>query len=84
MVYKISKSLGLPPHGAMFSTSLAKTLIEWLTDEGDTVLDIFAGSNKVGLAAEKLNRSWIAMERVADFMEVQRALFVANGISMRG
>jgi len=33
-----------------------------LTDIGDTVLDIFAGSNTTGAAAESLNRRWIAFE----------------------
>ncbi len=33
-----------------------------LTDAGDTVLDIFAGSNTTGAAAESLGRKWIAFE----------------------
>jgi site-specific DNA-methyltransferase (cytosine-N4-specific) len=33
-----------------------------LTDVGDTVSDIFAGSNTTGAAAESLGRKWIAFE----------------------
>jgi DNA modification methylase len=33
-----------------------------LTDEGDLVLDPFAGSNVVGEAAELLNRQWVSIE----------------------
>lgn len=33
-----------------------------LTDVGNTVLDIFAGSNTTGAVAERLGRKWIAFE----------------------
>jgi DNA modification methylase len=33
------------------------------TDEGDLVLDPFAGSNVTGEVAERLNRNWVAFER---------------------
>ncbi len=37
--------------------------MDFLTDPGDTVLDIFAGSNTAGSAAEKLDRRWMALEK---------------------
>ena len=37
------------------------------TDPGDIVLDIFAGSNTTGRAAEDLHRRWIAMELDEDY-----------------
>ena len=33
-----------------------------MTETGDVVLDIFAGSNTTGAVAEKLCRKWIAFE----------------------
>jgi hypothetical protein len=49
-------SAGVKPHPARFPEKLPTFFIEFLTDPGDTVLDIFAGSNTTGSAAEKLDR----------------------------
>jgi DNA modification methylase len=56
------KELGLKPHPARFPKSFADFFIKFTTDEGDTVLDPFAGSNTTGFAAETLNRNWISIE----------------------
>lgn len=42
---------------------LAKFFISFLTDEGDLVLDPFAGSNTTGATAEQMGRRWTAIER---------------------
>lgn len=36
--------------------------IKFLTNKGDLVLDIFAGSNTTGEVAEQLKRKWLAFE----------------------
>ena len=41
--------------------------VKFLTDPGDIVLDIFAGSITTGRAAEDLHRRWIAMELDQDY-----------------
>lgn len=56
------KMAGIKPHPARFPQKLPEFFIKFLTDAGDTVLDIFAGSNTTGAAAENLNRKWIAFE----------------------
>ena len=56
------KIVGAKPHPARFPQKLPEFFIRLLTDIGDTVLDIFAGSNTTGAAAESLNRRWIAFE----------------------
>jgi len=56
------KIIGVKPHPARFPQKLPEFFIKFLTDPGDVVLDIFAGSNTTGAAAEKLNRRWIAFE----------------------
>jgi site-specific DNA-methyltransferase (cytosine-N4-specific) len=56
-------SVGVKPHPARFPEKLPTFFIQFLTDPGDTVLDIFAGSNTTGSAAEKRGRHWLAFEK---------------------
>lgn len=56
------KMVGVKAHPARFPLKLPEFFIKFLTDAGDTVLDIFAGSNSTGAASEKLGRRWIAFE----------------------
>lgn len=56
------KMVGVKGHPARFPQKLPEFFIKFLTDAGDTVLDIFAGSNTTGAAAEKLGRRWLAFE----------------------
>lgn len=57
-----SKENGLKPHPARFPKRFAEFFIKFLTDEGDTVFEPFAGSNTTGYVAEQLHRKWIACE----------------------
>ena len=59
---RLCKAHNVEPHPARFPRSLPEFFIKFLTDPGDTVMDIFAGSNTTGEAAELLGRSWIALE----------------------
>jgi len=54
--------VGINGHPARFPEKLPEFFIHFLTDVGDTVLDIFAGSNTTGAVAEALGRRWIAFE----------------------
>ena len=56
------KEAEIKPHPARFPLEFPKFFIEFLTDEGDLVLDPFAGSNTTGQGAELLKRRWIAFE----------------------
>jgi DNA modification methylase len=56
------RMVGAKGHPARFPQKLPEFFIKFLTDAGDTVLDIFAGSNTTGAAAEQLGRRWIAFE----------------------
>jgi site-specific DNA-methyltransferase (cytosine-N4-specific) len=47
-----------------------------LTDEGDLVVDPFAGSNVTGEVCERLNRAWIATEIVEDYLKASTFRFV--------
>jgi site-specific DNA-methyltransferase (cytosine-N4-specific) len=50
------------PNPARFPKKIPDFFIRFLTNPGDIVLDIFAGSNTTGEAAEDNQRRWIAFE----------------------
>jgi site-specific DNA-methyltransferase (cytosine-N4-specific) len=49
-------------HPARMPRELAEFFIRFLTDEGDLVIDPFAGSNTTGATAEAHGRRWLAVE----------------------
>lgn len=55
-------------HGASMPISLPKFFIEFLTEEGDLVVDPMAGRMKVGMAAESLGRRWICTDKIFDYV----------------
>lgn len=59
---KYCKDLGIKGHPARFPSKLPEFFIKFLTNEDDLVLDIFAGSNTTGWAAQQLNRKWLSFE----------------------
>lgn len=60
--FKRCREKNISPHPARMHGGLINFFIDFLTDEGDLVLDPFAGSNTTGYCAEKLNRRWISIE----------------------
>jgi DNA modification methylase len=56
------------PHPARFPAALPEFVINLCTEEGDLVLDPFAGSNMTGNVAERLNRQWIAFELREEYL----------------
>jgi len=69
------KEAGIPIHPARFPSALPAFFLKMLTDEGDVCVDVFAGSNTTGAAAEKLGRRWIAMELLPEFLEASKFRF---------
>lgn len=59
---------GINPHPARFPWALPEFFIRMLTDQGDTVLDPFAGSCITGEVAEMLGRQWICGELQLDYL----------------
>lgn len=57
-------------HPAMFPTALASRVIRLYTDEDDIVLDPFLGSGTTAVAAIKLNRRFIGMEKAREYFNV--------------
>jgi len=64
----LCKEFGLERHPARFPADVPAFFIKMLTDEGDLVLDIFAGSNTTGFAAEALRRRWLAFDLSREYL----------------
>ena len=65
----------LPAHPARYPVELPDFFIRFLTDEGDWVMDPFAGSNATGQAAENNLRRWIAFEKEETYLQGSRFRF---------
>lgn len=62
------KEHSIKPHPARFPVELPEFFIRMLTDEKDLILDPFGGSCVTGEAAEKLNRKWICVELLEEYL----------------
>ena len=77
-----SESVNKLLHKWQQSSVEAEYCIKHLTVEGQTVFDPFLGSGTTALAALRLNRQFIGIEKDLDVMDVARANianFVADG-----
>lgn len=54
---------------------LPEFFIRFLTDPGDTVLDIFAGSNTTGKVAEREGRRWLTFEERREHVAASASAF---------
>jgi len=70
------KLLGTRGHPARFPTKLPDFFIRFLTEPGDIVLDIFAGSNATGEAAEENQRQWVAFENERRYLAESAFRFI--------
>ena len=66
----------LPVHPARFPSGIPEYFIRLLTEEGETVLDPFAGSCVTGEVAEALKRKWVCCELSEPYLKGARARFV--------
>jgi DNA modification methylase len=78
---QLCKMLDVETHPARFPMKLPLFFIQMLTDPGDTVLDIFAGSNTTGAAAESLERHWIAFEQNRMYLLASTFRFLDKEVS---
>ncbi len=60
---------GLKAHPARYPATLPEYFIRMLTDEGDFVVDPFAGSCVTGEVAERLCRKWICCDSVEEYLQ---------------
>lgn len=62
------KALDIKAHPARFPAKLPQFFIRMLTNPGDLVVDIFAGSNTTGMVAEQEGRRWKAFDERRDYL----------------
>lgn len=70
-----SKRQGISPHPARMPEQIPEFFIRFLTDEGDMIMDPFAGSNTTGAASERLRRRWISVEIDENYVNGSRIRF---------
>ncbi len=75
---RLAKEFDLKVHPARFPKALPDFFIRFLTDPGDLVLDIFAGSNTTGESAEENNRRWNSFEVDRDYAVASALRFMAD------
>ncbi len=80
---QLCKSVGISPHPARFPQKLPLFFINFLTEPGDTILDIFADSNTTGSAAETVQRQWIAFEQNLSYLAASAFRFVDDTQSIQ-
>lgn len=77
------KAIGENGHPARFPAKLPEFFIRFLTEPGDVVLDIFAGSNTTGEVAEREGRRWMAFEELPDYVAASAFRFADEGTDLR-
>ena len=73
---QLCKAVNVPSHPARFPQKLPLFFINFLTEPGDIVIDIFAGSNTTGAAAESVQRRWIAFEQNLSYLSASVFRFI--------
>jgi DNA modification methylase len=75
------KVVGAKGHPARFPAKLPEFFIKFLTEPGDLVVDIFAGSNTTGRVAEDLGRRWRAFEMSPEYIAASAFRFLDKDAS---
>jgi site-specific DNA-methyltransferase (cytosine-N4-specific) len=74
------KEIGVKGHPARFPSKLPEFFIRLLTNPGDLVVDIFAGSNTTGMVAEAEGRRWLAFELNREYVAASVLRFIPKGL----
>ncbi len=76
----LCKEFGVKPHPARFPSKLPEFFVKMLTDEGDTVIDIFAGSCTTGEVCESLRRNWKCFEIEMEYVKGSLFRFIPRDL----
>lgn len=63
------KEHDLKPHPARYPAEIPEYFIRMLTDPGNTVIDPFAGSCITGEVCGRLDRKWVCIDNVEDYLK---------------
>jgi len=72
------KVAGVKAHPARFPAKVPEFFIRMLTEPGDTIVDIFAGSNTTGQVAEAEGRNWMAFEDSVEYLAASAFRFMGK------
>ncbi|MCK4598984.1 site-specific DNA-methyltransferase, partial [Candidatus Bipolaricaulota bacterium] len=75
---KYCRSEGLQPHPARFPREIPEFFIRMLTDPSDVVVDPFAGSSMTGAVCERLERRWLCIDVVEDYLKGAIGRFIGG------
>jgi site-specific DNA-methyltransferase (cytosine-N4-specific) len=75
------KLAGAQQHPARFPARLPEFFIRLLTDPGDLVVDIFAGSNTTGAVAEIERRRWLAFDVSLEYLAASAFRFLGGDVA---
>jgi site-specific DNA-methyltransferase (adenine-specific) len=65
-------------HPTQKPIALLERLIKAATKEGDLILDPFNGSGTTGIVAHKLNRQYIGIEKVLDYLKITKNRYLGG------
>lgn len=74
--FSYCKANNLEMHPARMTRDIPEFFIKFLTQEGDLVIDPFAGSNMTGSLAEQLKRRWMSVEINKEYAEGSKGRFL--------
>lgn len=74
--HRTCRKLKLKPQPSTMPQKLVEFFIKMLTDENDTVLDIFSGSNTTGYVSQLLNRQSISIEQDLNYIALSSFRFI--------
>jgi site-specific DNA-methyltransferase (cytosine-N4-specific) len=74
-------AVGVKQHPARFPAKLPEFFIRFLTDPGDLVVDIFAGSNTTGSVAEVERRRWLSFDISLQYVAASAFRFVERDMA---
>ena len=66
---------GIRPHPARMPPGLVSFFVNFLTTEGDLVVDPFGGSNTTGFVAELAKRRWVSIEKDGKYLAQSKLRF---------
>lgn len=75
---RLCKLAGVLAHPARFPEKLPAFFINFLTEPNDVVVDIFAGSNTTGAAAEAAERRWLGFDTDGEYLAASTFRFSAG------
>lgn len=74
-------TVAIKGHPARFPAKLPEFFIKFLTDPGDLVVDMFAGSNTTGQVAEAEGRKWLSFDESMEYVAASAFRFLGDAIT---